>query len=189
MKLQSRPAKPAPVAVNLLKSAAQTSGLWLVCFLALPAAIRLLEDVAGLSAMRFGSEGLRPAAIFVFAAAALVGFWGGFSLVSRGDGTPMPLACTRNFVVAGPYRYIRNPMAAMGITQGIAVGVYLGSPLTILYALIGAVIWNVKMRPWEEQDLLERFGDEYEVYRLSVPCWRPRFLPYEPHPGRQKNPA
>jgi protein-S-isoprenylcysteine O-methyltransferase Ste14 len=35
-------------------------------------------------------------------------------------------------VIAGPYRYVRNPMAVAGILQGIAVGWYLGSVSVII---------------------------------------------------------
>ena len=92
----------------------------------------------------------------------------------------MPLECTHRLVISGPYCYIRNPMSAMGIAQGLAVGLYLGSTLTIAYAAAGAIMWNYLIRPWEERDLAERFGAQYEQYRRSVPCWVPRLTPYHP---------
>lgn len=45
----------------------------------------------------------------------------------------------------------------------------------VLYSLIGAVMWQVWVRPVEEADLSRRFGPEYEAYRKRVTCWIPTF--------------
>ena len=39
-------------------------------------------------------------------------------------------------VIAGPYRWIRNPMAVAGIVQGVAVGIILHAWLVITYAVV-----------------------------------------------------
>ena len=59
-----------------------------------------------------------------------------------------------------------------------AVGVFVGSPLVVLYALAGGPVWNAFVRPWEEADLERRFGDPYRRYRAAVRCWVPRLTPY-----------
>jgi protein-S-isoprenylcysteine O-methyltransferase Ste14 len=69
-------------------------------------------------------------------------------------------------------------MAVAGLAQGVAVGVFLGSPAVVLYALSGGPVWNVFVRPWEEADLERRFGEPYRRYRAAVRCWRPRFPGY-----------
>ena len=48
------------------------------------------------------------------------------------------------------------------------------SAVVIVYALCGSLVWNDLIRPWEEEDLVARFGDEYERYRQRVSCWIPR---------------
>ena len=40
--------------------------------------------------------------------------------------------CPCELVVAGAYRYIRNPMVVAGSTQGVAVGLFAGSIATIV---------------------------------------------------------
>jgi protein-S-isoprenylcysteine O-methyltransferase Ste14 len=183
MNLRTRVARPASIRVNALKSAAYTAALWIVFLFGLPSAIRWAESRLGLGFMRFDPSPGRLAAIGLFCAASFVGFWSGYTLVTRGDGTPMPLECTRNLVIAGPYRHIRNPMSAMGIVQGLCVGLFLGSFSVIAYSIAGAFAWNYLLRPWEEQDLRDRFGAAYEQYRRSVPCWRPLLNPYIPNDG------
>jgi protein-S-isoprenylcysteine O-methyltransferase Ste14 len=79
----------------------------------------------------------------------------------------------------GIYSFVRNPMAISGIGQGLAVGLFLGSPLVLLYALMGGAIWQMIFRPLEEDDLLKNFGADYEEYQKNVRCWIPRLRPYQ----------
>ncbi|WP_286178349.1 methyltransferase family protein [Rhodopirellula sp. JC639] len=83
-------------------------------------------------------------------------------MVTQGGGTPLPTATAPRLVVAGPYRFVRNPLALAGILQGIAVGWLLGSVPVIVYSLTGIFAWHVFVRPAEEQDLLDRFGTRYQ---------------------------
>ncbi len=178
--IRSRVARPASLGANLLKSLGHTAVLWAVFLFAIPSCIDFAEERLHLTWSRFDPGAWGAIATAVFWTAALVGFWSGYVLVTHGDGTPMPLACTRRLVITGPYRFLRNPMSAMAILQGISVGVYLGSVLVISYALAGAVAWHSVLRPWEERDLLERFGNRFDKYRRAVRCWIPRLTPFDP---------
>ena len=109
----------------------------------------------------------------LFLVASSLGLWSGITMAIRGDGTPLPTATAPRLVIAGPYRYVRNPMALAGIVQGIAVGWFLGSLPVIAYALCGAVVWHVFVRPVEERDLQFRFGEDYHRYQKHVRLWIP----------------
>ena len=121
--------------------------------------------------------GVRIAGVVLFVAASTVGLWSGAVMSTRGDGTPLPIATARRLVVGGPYRFVRNPMAVAGITQGIAVGLTLSSWIVVLYAVCGSVVWNAAIRPHEERDLEARFGEQFRRYRSQVRCWVPRLTP------------
>jgi protein-S-isoprenylcysteine O-methyltransferase Ste14 len=71
-------------------------------------------------------------------------------------------------------------MAMCSLGQGIGVGLWLGSPLVLLYVLIGGLLWNIIARPWEERDMEARFGDAFRHYRAQVRCWIPRWKAYSP---------
>jgi protein-S-isoprenylcysteine O-methyltransferase Ste14 len=129
--------------------------------------------------LRFGLTGFThdlqmPLSIGLLAAASGLGLCSGMTMATRGDGTPLPTATAPRLVIAGPYRYVRNPMAVAGIAQGIAVGWYLGSVSVILCSLAGAVLWHIAVRPVEERDLAKRFGQSYADYRKHVKLWLPR---------------
>ena len=114
------------------------------------------------------------AGVLIFLAASALGLWSAATMASLGDGTPLPSATARRLVIAGPYRFVRDPMAVAGIVQGVAVGLTHGSWLVVVWALCGSLVWNSIVRPIEERDLEDRFGDDFRAYRDVVSCWVPR---------------
>jgi protein-S-isoprenylcysteine O-methyltransferase Ste14 len=117
-------------------------------------------------------------AVFGFALLAfssVIGVWSARAIANFGSGTPLPGQMAHHLVARGPYAFVRNPMAIAGIIQGVAMGLLIGSWLVVVYALIGSLLWNWLIRPHEEADLYERFGDEYREYADRVDCWWPRF--------------
>lgn len=115
----------------------------------------------------------------LFAAATLLALVAGYYLVTRGRGTPLPLDPTRDLVITGPYRYVRNPqsIAMMFAVVGEVIAVeshvlWLLLPLTLLYleGLVG---------PWEERQLVAKHGARYLAYKRSVFKWLPRRRAYE----------
>ncbi|WP_159573826.1 isoprenylcysteine carboxylmethyltransferase family protein [Curtobacterium sp. 18060] len=113
--------------------------------------------------------------LVVLALASALGIASAAAMSTKGAGTPLPSASANRLVVAGPYRSVRNPMALAGITQGVAVGLLLGSWMVVVYALAGSIVWNCVVRPLEEADLEARFGDDFRRYAARVRCWVPRW--------------
>lgn len=181
--LHGREARPASGRWNVLKTILQTIVFWSVFLALLPMGVMWLESAVGLASWRFDSATARTLGIALFIAGGSLGLTSGITMAIHGRGTPLPADCPSELVIVGPYRYVRNPMAVAGITQGVAVGLFLGSPAVIGYALVGAPTWHVLVRPWEEQDLFERLGEPYREYREHVRCWWPRFRPYDPGGG------
>lgn len=167
-----RSAAPTNTRSLVSKTTLQTLVFSAIFLVALPAVILAVE-------LRWGLHfpfppAVRIGAIVLFAAAFALSTWSSTSMSLQGAGTPLPSAMPRHLVITGPYRFVRNPMAIGGITQGVAIGLMAGSWLVVLYALAGSLVWNTLVRPLEEADLEERFGAEFRAYRARVSCWIPR---------------
>jgi protein-S-isoprenylcysteine O-methyltransferase Ste14 len=158
--------------VHVAATLAQITVFWGVCLGVIPLILALAEQRWGLAADLPVAVPAGGAVLFVLASS--LGLWSAVAINVKGDGTPLPSAMPNRLVIAGPYRVIRNPMAVSGIAQGIAIGLMLSSWLVIVYAVLGSLVWNYAIRPWEEADLEARFGNDYRLYRDNVRCWLPR---------------
>ena len=177
--LPSRTARPASVARNLVKTLAQSVGMWLAFLLVGPLLLWHLENwllPRGWPIARFAPQFAWAIALFIFG--WIVAWWSAWNLVRWGDGTPLPIDATNKLVVRGPYQWVRNPMACGSLLQCAAIGLWFGSPLIIIYAASGGVLWHITVRPWEEADMRARFGADFDKYRLNVRCWWPQFTAY-----------
>ncbi len=176
--MKSRPANEGSVACNVAKTFALGIPFWSLILFFCPALIFQAELRLGIQ--HPANYGLKLVSVVAFCLSGALGISSGIALAVYGKGTPLPLDCTRCMVVVGPYGYVRNPMAIGIIMQGVAVGGYLASPVTVLYSLCGVALWNRFARRWEERDLEERFGEEFRRYRSAARCWIPNFRRYRP---------
>lgn len=173
-----RPARSSHLGYLYAKTLLHTALFWTVFLLVLPLLVVELERLLGIRSFAFPTQAWSPWLAFAFF--GTLGLSSSAIMVFTGHGTPLPIDCASRLVVAGPYRLVRNPMAIAGLGQAAAVGMLLGSPGTLLYALTGMVVWNQLVRPIEEHDLHRRFGESFEHYRDHVRCWVPRLTPYQP---------
>ena len=160
----------------IAKTSAQIIIVWSLILIIFPALIVRLEAKLGIPHFTFPLQ--KISAAILFGIISLPGLSGAYAMARIGRGTPLPLDAPQKLVVAGIYSFVRNPMAISGIGQGLAVGLFLGSPLVLIYALMGAFIWQLIFRPLEEEDLQVNFGADYENYRRNVRCWIPNLKPY-----------
>lgn len=101
--------------------------------------------------------------------------------VLEGLGTPAPVAPPEHLVVGGLYRHVRNPMYVAVIATIVGQALVLAQPGLLLYAALVAAAMAAFVHGYEEPTLSEQFGAEYDAYRRSVPAWRPRLQPWQPH--------
>jgi protein-S-isoprenylcysteine O-methyltransferase Ste14 len=81
---------------------------------------------------------------------------------------------TRRLLVAGPYRWSRNPMVLGAITAYFGLSVLLNAPAALVAVLALAAVVPFYLRRFEEPRLLADFGAPYEAYRHQVPLLVPR---------------
>lgn len=145
-----------------------TLGFGALYFAAIPVGLGFLTEKLGWPRWEIpGRLGVGP--LSIVAGSGLVLYCNG--LFSRiGQGSIVPIDPARRLVVAGPYRYSRNPVYVGYLA--VLVGIFLlsGDMLLLLYAVAFFFYLRLFVRR-EEPDLLERFGDEYRQYLLTVPRW------------------
>ncbi len=178
--VRGRVARPASTAWNVTKTLVQTACFCGVFLVAIPCGFHALEQSLGIASQCFSGNFWRAFGIVLIIAGSALGLICAIVMATKGKGTPMPTDSTRELVVAGPYRYIRNPMVISGSTQAIGISILLGSPFLVVGVILSMLLWNVTLRRWEEVDLEHGFGKSYTAYRLRVRCWRASFQPYRP---------
>jgi protein-S-isoprenylcysteine O-methyltransferase Ste14 len=96
----------------------------------------------------------------------------------RGMGTPIPYDSPKRLVRSGIYRYCANPMQASCAAVMFGWAILLRNVWLLLAAVISG-IYSAGIAEWDErQDLMQRFGTEWKIYRLNVKNWRVRWRPY-----------
>jgi protein-S-isoprenylcysteine O-methyltransferase Ste14 len=110
---------------------------------------------------------------FLILCGTALAFWTIFLFKTIGQGTPNPKLPPKVFVVSGPYRFSRNPMALGGLLILLGeAAIYYSPSLLGLAVLYGVIIYFNAMLV-EEPELKKRFGDPYTDYLDRVP----RFFP------------
>jgi protein-S-isoprenylcysteine O-methyltransferase Ste14 len=122
---------------------------------------------------------VRVAGLALLAAGVVVLVHAFVRFVVEGVGTPAPIAPTRQLVVGGPYRYVRNPMylAVTAVIVGQALA--LGQPGLLGYAAVVGGATAAFAHGYEEPTLRRQFGAQYQAYRRAVPAWWPRRRPWQ----------
>ena len=161
----------AGFALNVVKTLIQIVCIWILALAVRPAII--LDAFGTLATPSMGLSFY--CGLGLFTCCSVLSLTSAYFMVRDGSGTPLPLDQTNKLVVAGPYHFVRNPMAIAGIGQGIAIAVVFQSVPVLIYSLLGVVVWHLVVRPFEERDMEQRFGRSYLEYRQRVSCWIPTF--------------
>ncbi len=73
-------------------------------------------------------------------------------------------------VTKGMYRFSRNPLYFGAFIVFVGIGITCASWIFLLCALIFIILWHITLS-WEEQDLINYYGDAYREYMKVTPKW------------------
>lgn len=91
----------------------------------------------------------------------------------EGLGTPAPGFGTRQLVIAGPYRFLRNPMYVSVLSIILGQALVLGNVELLAYGGLVWLLFHAFVLLYEEPTLRAKFGPDYDVYCGQVPRWIP----------------
>ena len=100
--------------------------------------------------------------------------WCFIDFIRRGRGTPAPYDPPRRLVIAGLYRYVRNPQYIGVVLVVLSEALFFGSLVLLGYAAFFAICYHLFVRFYEEPTLKKLFGDDYNHYCDAVPRWIPK---------------
>ncbi len=106
----------------------------------------------------------------VFKVSGMILFTAGIFLIFRGIYSLKSAVFIpdESFIKTGPFALVRHPMYLGGIIGALGIAVFAGSLFGLLYTVILAAVLS-HIANSEEEDLLKRFGSEYEKYKGKVP--------------------
>lgn len=113
--------------------------------------------------------------VLLFGVAVLL--WCVRDFYAVGKGTLAPWDPPKNLVVAGLYRYVRNPMYIGVLATVFGWSIIAGSPLMAAYTATIAIAFHLRVVFYEEPTLARKFGDEWTRFRNGVNRWWPGLLP------------
>ncbi len=109
---------------------------------------------------------------FVLLASGILGVAYCAALFSRfGKGTPIPVAPPKKLVIAGIYKYTRNPIYIAYAMIFLSEFLILGYSLLLAYFFISLLLLQLHVVYVEEPALKKRFGKSYAKYLKEVPRW------------------
>ncbi len=129
---------------------------------------------------RLGLDRIEPGAATIIIGVTLmvVGFSFAFWTISlqldQGRGTPFPMMPTQELIIAGPFRYCRNPMTLGTILAYLGLSIAAATEVGVALALLLGSLLITYLKNVEEKELAERFGEQYLDYKRSVPFILPR---------------
>jgi protein-S-isoprenylcysteine O-methyltransferase Ste14 len=112
-------------------------------------------------------------ALVIVAAGLGVLLWCARDFARRGRGTPAPYDPPKALIVAGLYRFTRNPMYVGVVTMLVGEALWFQSRNMLIYAAAFALAFHLRVLFYEEPKLTHLFGDEYAQYRARVSRWIP----------------
>lgn len=117
---------------------------------------------------------MRVVGVVLFTCALVFYLRSSYLLVRHGRGAYVEFDPPREFVASGPYRLVRNPVAACAVLMLLGEALALSSTGIFLLFLLASLLAHTQVVLLEEPLLRKRFGRSYADYVQRVPRWIPR---------------
>ncbi|MFZ3180787.1 MAG: isoprenylcysteine carboxylmethyltransferase family protein [Methylocystis silviterrae] len=130
-----------------------------------------LDAATGASLIDRASSPITQAAGAAIVVLALANDVWCFRILSRHQTTIMPHRAASFLVTEGPFGFSRNPIYVSHVALIFGLGLFLGSPFTLLLTPVLAFgLTKLAIEP-EERHLLGKFGDGYRSYMARTRRW------------------
>ncbi|CCE23354.1 methyltransferase family protein [Methylotuvimicrobium alcaliphilum] len=142
----------------------------LLAFLALPGVVAFVVPVTWLW-LSDHTKLVQPLGIAPLLTGVVALFWCVCDFYVSGKGTLAPWAPPTRLVNVGLYRYTRNPMYISVLLILLGWVLCFGAPGQLIYTVILAVGFHLRVILGEEPLLARKYGEEWGHYSSCVPRW------------------
>ena len=118
-----------------------------------------------------GAGATRRALVWLLIALSAVLLSSSFRSFWRQHTSAIPIRPATALVIAGPYRFTRNPMYVGMALLTVALGLLLNTWWPIVLLIPTLILVQVFVIAREERYLRRRFGAEYDAYTRQVRRW------------------
>ena len=112
---------------------------------------------------------------FALTTISIPGLYWLFSTIGKNISPTHATRENHQLITDGPYRFVRHPLYTVGFTIFLGIGLM----ATMWWLLLGLVILSVVIA-WrtgrEEENLLQKFGEEYRTYMKRTGRYLPKFV-------------
>ena len=77
-------------------------------------------------------------------------------------------------ITSGPYHWIRHPLYTFAGVFFLGLSIAIMSWTALLGILVGGIMLRVRL-PYEEQGLIDKFGEDYITYKARTGAFLPRW--------------
>jgi protein-S-isoprenylcysteine O-methyltransferase Ste14 len=127
-----------------------------------------VDESLGISSFYHGWGNILSGVILIVAG-GIVAVWTIVIQITLASGTPFPMLPTKKLLIAGPFKYCRNPMTLGTVTAYAGIAVWIGSFSALAVVVLFAALLIGYLKLIEEKELLLRFGSEYLEYKKKTP--------------------
>ena len=142
----------------------------LIAFVALPGVVAILVPVVWLWSTSHTTV-VQPLGLLPLAVGFATLLWCIREFYVSGKGTLAPWAPPARLVETGLYRYSRNPMYVSVTLALLGWAAAFGSLGLLIYALLVAMAFHLRIVLGEEPWLSRTHGSQWEQYKSRVPRW------------------
>jgi protein-S-isoprenylcysteine O-methyltransferase Ste14 len=142
----------------------------LLAFIALPGVVAIAIPVIWLS-VNCQTKLTQPLGLAPLIAGFLALLWCVRDFYISGKGTLAPWAPPSHLVIAGLYRYTRNPMYVAVTLALLGWAICFGAPELFAYSAVVAIAFHLRVVLGEEPWLAQKYGIQWQNYSSRIPRW------------------
>jgi protein-S-isoprenylcysteine O-methyltransferase Ste14 len=71
-------------------------------------------------------------------------------------------------VTTGPYKWVRHPLYTCSLLMLFSISLMLEDWVLLLFSIAGLLVFRLLVIPAEEEKLLDKFGEEYQIYQTRT---------------------